>query len=149
MKPEVTNVMQGYVGTLFGSILPNLNSEYSMGDTSLMALSFMMMAQEFDRAADIRLQENEDMRALFAHAADVVDNEKLSAALRAAGAGTDASLRVHVLNAANDELKAVLIELHAYVEASSAHWAPELEMRIWSVLCAGTERRKLDFPKLF
>lgn len=148
MKPEVTTVMGGYVGTLFGSILPNLNSEYSMGDTGLMAMSFMMMAQEFDRAADIRLQENEDMRALFAHAADVVDNDKLAEALRAAGSGVDASLRVHALNAGNDELKAVLIELHAYVEASDAHWAPELEMRIWSVLCASTERRKLDFPKL-
>jgi hypothetical protein len=149
MKPEVTTVMGGYVGTLFGSILPHLNSEYSMGDTGLMAMSFMMMAQEFDRAADIRLQENEDMRALFAHAADVVDNEKLSAALRAAGSGADTSLRIHALNAGNDELKAVLIELHAYVEASDAHWAPELEMRIWSVICAGAERRKLDFPKLF
>ncbi|MDO8288943.1 MAG: hypothetical protein Q7T44_06970 [Parvibaculum sp.] len=149
MKPEVTTVMHGYVGTLFGSILPNLNSEYSMGDTGLMAMSFMMMAQEFDRAAEIRLQENEDMRALFAHAAEEIDNEPLAKRLREAASGADASLRVSALTKANDELKALLIELHEYVEASSAKWAPELEMRIWSVLCAGVERRKLDFPKLF
>ncbi len=149
MKPEVTTVMGGYVGTLFGSILPHLNSEYSMGDTGLMAMSFMMMAQEFDRAADIRLQENEDMRVVFSHAADIIDNADLAGLLRKAASGVDASMRIHALNAANDELKAVLIELHAYVEHSKAHWAPELEMRIWSVICAGTERRKLDFPKLF
>jgi len=149
MKPEVTTVMQGYVGTLFGSILPALNSEYSMGDTGLMAMSFMMMAQEFDRAADIRLQENEDMRALFAHAAEEIDNEALAVRLRDAASGADASLRVSALSKANDELKALLIVLHEFVESSKAKWAPELEMRIWSVLCAGTERRKLDFPKLF
>ena len=149
MKPEVTTVMHGYVGTLFGSILPALNSEYSMGDTGLMAMSFMMMAQEFDRAADIRLQENEDMRALFAHAAEEIGNEALAKWLREAASGADTSLRVSALTKANDELKALLITLHEHVEASSAHWAPELEMRIWSVLCAGVERRKLDFPKLF
>ncbi|MES1991398.1 MAG: hypothetical protein V4441_10665 [Pseudomonadota bacterium] len=146
MKPEVTTVMQGYVGTLFGSILPHLNSEYSMGDTGLMAMSFMMMAQEFDRAADIRLQENEDMRALFAHAAEEIDNEALTKRLREAASGADVSLRVHVLTKANEELKALLIVLHEYVEASKARWAPKLEMRIWSVICAGTERRKLDLP---
>jgi hypothetical protein len=148
MKPEIPVVMQGHVGTLFGDILPHLNAEYSMGNTSLMAMSLFMVAEEFDRAADIRVAENAEMRALFAEAGRLIDDASLAARLTEASKGKDASLRITALNASNDALKALLIELQTLVEESKAPWAPALEEKIWDYIIAAAERRKLTFPSL-
>ncbi|MDO8839778.1 MAG: hypothetical protein Q7V31_12695 [Parvibaculum sp.] len=148
MKPDVDLVMQGFFGTLLMDVAPHLNAEYSMGNVGIMAMMMFMTAEEHDRAADIRVAENTEMRALFAEAAKLIEDAALSAMLADAAASRDASLRVKALDAANAVLNGLLVELQTYVETSKAAWAGPLDARIWDYLVAATERRKLTFPSL-
>lgn len=148
MKPDLDIVMQGFLGTLLMDVAPHLNAEYSVGNVSIMGLMLFMAAEEHDRAAEIRVAENGEMRALFVHAATLVEEAALKAKLAAAASGKDASLRIKALDAGNASLAGLLVELQAHVEASKAPWAAGLEVRIWDYLLASTERRKLPFPSL-
>lgn len=146
MKPDVDIVMQGFLGTLLMDIAPHLNAEYSVGNVSIMGLMLFMASEEYDRAADIRVSENNEMRALFAHAAGIVEDAGLKAKLAAAAATEDTSFRVRALNEGNAALAGLLIELQEHVETSKASWAAGLDARIWDWLVASTERRKLPLP---
>jgi len=148
MKPDVDQVMQGFFGTLLMDVAPHLNAEYSMGNVGIMGMMMFMTAEEHDRAAEIRVAENTEMRALFGEAARAVEDATLKTKLTDAAAGRDTSLRVKALDAANAVLSGLLVELQAHVEASTAPWAGPLEARIWGYLVAATERRKLPFPSL-
>ena len=146
MKPDVGIVMQGFFGTLIGDVAPHLSAEYSMGHVGIMGLMLHMTGELHDRAADLCLAENTEMRALFGHAASLVEDEALKQRLASAAASTDASLRISVLEANNAELAALLIDLQTHVEASDAPWAAGLEAHIWEHLVATMERRELPFP---
>lgn len=146
MKPDVDTVMQGFLGTLLTDIAPHLNAEYSTGNVGIMGLMLFMASEEYDRAADMRVAENNELRALFTHAAGVVEDAALREKLTAASATEDTSLRVRALNEGNAALAGLLVELQEHVEASKAPWAAGLEARIWDWLVASTERRKLPLP---
>lgn len=146
MKPEVDVVLGGFLGTLLTEIAPQLGGEYSLGSVGIIAMTIGMAAQEFDRAADIRIAENREMRALFAEAAPLVEDSGLRARLSQAAASSDTSFRVSALNAANDALAALLIELQAAVEESQAGWARGFEAKLWNYLVAAAERRKVVLP---
>lgn len=143
MKPQVPNVLRGFVGTLLTEILPNLSAEYSMGNAAVMCQSLSIVADEFERGAEIRFRENEEMRALFAEAAKIVTDKGLAARLLDASTGRDASLLISALDETNGQLKVLLIELQAFVEESRASWAAALEAKIWDHIVAAAERRKL------
>ena len=146
MKPDVSIVMQGFFGTLIGDVAPHLSAEYSMGHVGIMGLMLHMTAEVYDRAADIRLAENREMRALFGQAAALVEDGALKAKLTRAAEGRDVSFRISALEENNAALAALLIELQAHVEGSDAPWAAGLEARIWDHLVATMERRELPFP---
>lgn len=146
MKPEVDVVLGGFLGTLLTEVAPQLGGEYSLGSVGLIAMTIGMAAQEFDRAADIRIAENREMRAIFAEAATLVEESGLRARLSRAAASSDTSFRVSALNAANDALAALLIELQSSVEETRAGWAGAFEAKIWDYLVAAAERRKVVLP---
>lgn len=146
MKPEVDVVLGGFLGTLLTEIAPQLGGEYSLGSVGLVAMTMGMAAQEYDKAADVRVAENREMRALFADAAGVVEDKGLKVRLSEAAATEDTSFRISALNATNDALTKLLIELQATVEESRASWAAGLEARIWDYLVASVERRKIVLP---
>ncbi|MCF8470417.1 MAG: hypothetical protein K9G30_06505 [Parvibaculum sp.] len=148
MKPDVNTVMQGFLMTLLGDIAPHLDAEYAVGNTSIMGMMLLLAGEEYDRAADIRVAENAEMRALFGGAVSFVDDARLKARLNAAASGKDTSLRITALDATNASLLALLIELHEYVEAADTSSAKRLEERIWDYLISSTERRKITFPLL-
>ena len=148
MKPDVDLVLQGFFGTLLMDVAPHLNAEYSMGNVGIMGMMMFMTAEEHDRAAEIRVAENTEMRALFAAAAQPVEDAALKAKLADAAASGDVSLRIKALDQSNAALSGLLVELQAHVETSKAAWAGPLEARIWDYVVAATERRKLPFPSL-
>ncbi|WP_339831749.1 hypothetical protein [uncultured Parvibaculum sp.] len=148
MKPDVDLVLQGFFGTLLMDVAPHLNAEYSMGNVGIMGMMMFMTAEEHDRAAEIRVAENTEIRALFGEAARVVEDTGLKTRLGEAAASCDASLRIKALDQSNAALSGLLVELQAHVETSKAAWAGPLEARIWDYLVAATERRKLPFPSL-
>ena len=91
------------------------------------ALSILPMAARL-------VEENRAIRRLLARGGEA------GLDLAALAAGSDDDLRISALKAANDALRAGLIELHA---AAEARGAAELEAAIWAELRASTERRKL------
>jgi hypothetical protein len=96
------------------------------------------------RAAARRVDENAAMRTLFGRAAAEVTDTELRRKLAEAAARRDPSLLLTELEATNAGLRALLIELHAYVEEQAAPWARAVEAEIWRELVASTERRRLS-----
>jgi hypothetical protein len=143
MKPEVDQIMNTSAMQLIGAIAPLLPASYSQSSASLLGFMMMFCAQEYDRAADIRAAENTDIRALFADIADTVKDHALRTRLQAASNIEDPSLRISVLDAANHELRRLLIEAQAHVETLGAR---DTENKIWTVLRAAADRRVLKIP---
>jgi hypothetical protein len=97
-----------------------------------------LVANEYERGADLRVGENAEIRTLFAELAPVIANPNLKARLETAAKEHDASLRISKLNEANYALRRLLTELHAHVESTGVR---DAERRIWSLLRRVAERR--------
>jgi hypothetical protein len=141
MRPDVDQMLGSFAAKLVSDLVPALGTQYGQGTTQIMALLLMLSAQEYDRAADIRLAENNDIRSLFSDMAPMVSEAQLRAELEAAAATTDESLRISALNASNEALRRLLIGLHAHAEEAGIDQRP-----IWNVLRAMAARRVLVFP---
>lgn len=150
MKPDVPRVMAGFLGALAADIAPSLGSEYAAGNASTMGLALYFAGQEFERAAEVRVRENEEMRTLFSQAvaAGVVPDDALRSRLLEASNGTDESLAVSALDTTNAVLKTLLIELQTTLESSDTGVAARVEEQVWDHLVRSAERRKLVLPAL-
>ena len=138
MKPEVDQILGLSAGQLMGVLAPQLPAGFAQGSASLLGIMMMLMAQEYDRAAEIRARENDDMRALFREAAAKIADTDLKTMVTRAGETRDASLKISALNAENTELRRVLIRLQAHAEEKGL---ADIERRIWDVLKALADRR--------
>jgi hypothetical protein len=143
MKPQVDQVLGLTAGQIMTEIAPLLPAGYAQSQATLGAVMLSLAAQQSDRAADIRVAENRDMRALFAELAPLVVDANLKAQLEAAAPGEEASLRISALDDSNYALRRLLIALHAHVEELPGDAARKAEARIWGVLRAAAERRQL------
>jgi hypothetical protein len=138
MKPEAGDILATAADQLMGQIAPNLNAHYLQGSLAVQALLMKFAAREYERGADIRAAENADMRALFAELAPKIDDAALRAKLEAAAMTKDMSLTISALNAANGELRRLLIALQIHMEDIGDHAA---QKRIWDALNATVARR--------
>lgn len=144
MKPDVDRTLQLLAQSLLLELGPALPSDYVQKNAMLSALLLASAAEEWDRAAERRAEENRALRAIFRDAAGRdVERADLRARLETAARGSDASLRVSDLERANAELRALLVELHAHVEELATRDAREIEASIWEELRRSTERRRL------
>lgn len=147
MKPEVHDVLGVFAGSLLTSVTPEIESQYVRDDLALMAFLLMVSAEDYDRAAEVRVQDNRSMRTLFAAAAEHVADADLKQRLEEAANGNEASLRITDLNASNDALKRLLIEVHEHIETAASNgatWAHALDRKIWDILDASTQRRAIS-----
>jgi hypothetical protein len=144
MKPDAPKLLEIIAGKLLFEIAPSVQPSYRQSSVGLTGMLLTMVKEEWDRAAARRVEENEVMRALFGRAAPNVADTALRGRLEAAARERDASLLVSKLDASNDSLRALLIDLHAYVEEQDAPWARAVDGEIWRELVASTERRKFS-----
>ena len=142
MKPDAGRLLEIVAGKLLLDIAPNVQPGYRQSSVGLTGMLLGMVREEFERAAARRIEENEALRALFARAAKAVADTDLRRRLETAAAAVDASLLVSRLDASNDALRGLLIELHAHVEEQDAPWARAVDAEIWRELIASTERRR-------
>ena len=138
MKPDAQDILNKSADQLMGQLAPALSATYSQGTAAIMALLMKFAAKEYERGADIRAAENNDMRALFADLALRVGDTPLRKRLGEAAETRDTSLSISALNAANDELRRALIALQVWVEENGAR---EDQNRIWIVLKSMADRR--------
>ncbi|HEX4295720.1 MAG TPA: hypothetical protein VHZ29_16410 [Rhizomicrobium sp.] len=140
MKPEADAILNISADQLMAGVIPNLAASYLQGATAIHALLMKFAAREYERGADIRAAENGDIRALFAELGGEVRDPSLKARLDAAAAIRDASLTISALDAANAELRRLLIALHVHLEDTGAHAG---EKRVWQLLKAMAARREM------
>ena len=134
MNPEGNKILSLSMQRLAGEIAPMLPNAFAQGQIGLIGIMLTLVGNEYERGADLRVNENRALRELFAEAARDVNDATLKSRLEAAAKTDDASLKISVLNQANYELRRLLIEVHAYVETQSSDEARRLERKIWALL---------------
>jgi len=147
VSAEFRRVLEAMSTSLLGGTALALEHDYQQRSGFLLGMLLAMAAEQADGAVAMLVDENAAVRALFAEAADRIDDAVLAERLRLAAAERDASLRLSVLAAANRGLRTLLIALHAHVERQLADGqndeARALDARIWAELVAGNARRRL------
>jgi len=143
MNPEVDKILDFSASQLMTQLAPLLPSGYAQGSASLLSMMMMLAAQEYDRAAEIRVAENTDLRALFGELAPLISDPALRTDLQRAATKKDASLAISALNTSNAEFRRLLIALQAHMEEAAGIVARTAEARIWEVLKASAARRLL------
>jgi hypothetical protein len=123
MTPDVPPVLFELAGLLLKNAQPGVPEPERASDLSLSAALLMVAGEIWDRGAAILVEENRAIRALL-HIQ-----------------GDDPDLRLSVLQAENNRLRARLTEAHAGAEAAGDTARQDA---IWAELIASTERRKLS-----
>ena len=144
MKPEVDQVLRAALSTLLTEVAPALADAYVRANVEVIAALLAAAAEEYDRAAHVRVEENRSLRRIFAQYGRSVPEAGLRERLAAAAVEEDPSLHVSDLNAGNDRLRALLIDLHALVENLDEEWARHANRAIWAELAASASRRALS-----
>jgi hypothetical protein len=141
VKLDTPTVLTISATQLMGAIAPQLPPGYLQASASLTGFLLTFCAQDYETGADSRAAENADMRALFAELAPRVSDAALAAKLKEAAGGKEQSLTISALDAANAELRTLLIALHETVAADT-----EANARVWRVLKDTADRRVLKLP---
>ena len=108
----------------------------------MIAMLLQCLAQDFDRAADVRSLDIAEMNALF-HALPAGVHRPLAGRIERFLASHPKSLRIADLDAHHAEATRLLIELHAW---SEAHGDAALERSIWEYLTRHADRHAYDMP---
>jgi hypothetical protein len=144
MKPSPELVLNQAFAKIAMEMGPALPPGYGQGSATTTAVLLLMVAQEFNRAADIRAKENRVMRALFADAAKGIGGA-LSAKLDAVVGVRDEDLTVSGLDRVNGELKQLLIDLQTHAEQAGDR---VLELRILRFLSEAAAARQVHLPAM-
>ena len=137
MSPEIPTILQFSLARLMGGVGEH-GAAFAQGQMGLIGMMLTLSAKEYERGADIRHTENEDIRKLFGEIAGGVKDAALKARLEEAARSKDESLRISVLNEKNYALRRLLTEAQIYAED---HGAKDAQTRIWAVLKALAARR--------
>lgn len=146
MIPDVDAALRTIMISLMTEIAPDVKSAYRQASTNILAIAAMFMADEYDRAAEVRVRENVEMRRLFALCSALVEDATLRSNLENEAQSEDESLRITALNDSNARLKKLLIELQVALEGSDQVVSRDARKRIWTFLRESAERRALRLP---
>ena len=122
MTPEIPAVLTELSALLLKNAQPGTPDAERASDLGISAMLLMVTAEIWDRQAQILVEENRAIRAILEQAGD------------------DPDLRLTVLQAGNNRLRAALIDAQAAAEAAGDD---ARQVAIWAELVASTERRKL------
>ena len=147
MNPSIETYLRELARALAQDFAPRMPAAYDMSTLTRHALLIGLAAEEFDRAAARRVEENGELRRLFADAARVVQFPDLRQRLLAASETRDDSLTVSALETSNRALRRELIALHEHVEHLTGVAARSLEDAIWRELARSTERRRTSIHR--
>lgn len=147
MRPDPPIVLRGIAAALIQEVAPEVSSAFGMGTIGNSVGLLTFVAQEFDRAAARLVTENKAIVSLFRDALDgeLVPDHVLSGRMQeASGRDLFADLHVSALQRLNDDLRAILVDLHAAVDRASGEAAAAFGERIWEELKESTRRRHLE-----
>jgi hypothetical protein len=150
MKPSGELILQTVANALITEYVPVMTAEKAQAELGLFALLMGVVSEEMERAVARRVEENRELRGLFADSLSLVPEGDLRARLaQAAAKGEETDYRVSALDKGNCELLELLIELHRRVEEMEGEGARTLERSIWRALENWTKRREFATSDLF
>jgi hypothetical protein len=144
MKPDAGHFLGVIAAQLMMNIAPSLGTTYEQSNATMIAVMLLALGEEMERAASRRVEENREMRRIFAEAGPVVGDAALRSELEEVAGGREASFTLSDLEHANSALRALLIKLHAHIEDLRSERARQIEAMIWRELVASTERRRFS-----
>jgi len=134
MSPEGDKILGLSVQRLAMELGPMLTTSFSQGQLSLTGFILTLVASEYERGADLRVNENASLRSLFSEIAQAVEDVGLRKKLDAAVSSKDASLKISDLDKANWEVRRLMIEAQAHLETLSGDPAREADRKVWAML---------------
>jgi hypothetical protein len=140
MKPDPAAVLNNTAMKLLFEVGPAMPPGYSQGSVTTLGVLLIMVAQEQGRAVDIRVTENKAMRSIFARAQR--HDLEFGAELADAAARNTEPLELADLDQENARLKALLIRLHARLEALN----DPLQTEVLEHLATAAARRLIVLP---
>lgn len=148
MKPDVPRVLQGIGQTLMTSILPEVRTPIGQQAVGHAAYLLTMIAVEFDRAAARLVEENAAILSILARAQSAIEDPGLQDRItRELGEIPGNDLHVSALQAENDRLRALFIDVHVAVESMTGAEAEALDRLIWDEIRESTRRRHFDLMR--
>jgi hypothetical protein len=128
--------------SLITQYLPGIEKDHEKTELGLSALLMMVVAEEFDRAAHRRIEENHALRRIFAASLSVIQDDDLRKRVEKASERAEDNHHISVLDKLNCELQEVLIELHSHIESLEGEGARNINEAIWIELENWTQRRE-------
>lgn len=128
-------------------LIPKGRDAYMATDLGYLTMLMGMIAQDYERAADVLVTEDAEISAILKKAVTVLEDKALAARIRGALDQKPANLKVAELTARSDLMLKLLIDLHAAVEeaeAKGAGWARTLDADIWRFLEAHVSRHAYE-----
>ena len=147
MKPDPSVALNGLAQTLIADLSPDIRTPFGQSTASMSAGVAMLLARQVDGLVDRLVVENDATAAILSDACTLLTASLADRVRLAVRDRTPADLKVSTVQAINDRLRALLIEVHAEVEAQDSPQAAALNERIWSELAESTRRREVDLSR--
>ena len=141
MSPALPDILTGQAVALATPLPPEAAGDYAAGRAAILTLLALLAAQEAERGPAARIWENGALRALLAGAAAAYDGALGGRLALAAALDTDFSWTA--LDAANADLRRLLIALH---EAAENRRDAALDREILALYVRMAQARRLEFP---
>ena len=143
MRPDPATVLGAVAGAVAAQV-PTTATPFGQQTLGIAAGLSMMLAQDIDRAPARLVEEHRATAAILRDAIPQLGDAELAARIEDALAHDIlADLHISALQAADDSVRALLVEVHAAVEAMPGDTAAALNERIWEELKESTRRRHL------
>ncbi len=147
MRPDPSTVLRGTAAAMMVDLPKDIRTPFGLSTAGTAGALNLIVAEEFDRMVDRLAEENAATAAILADAQSAVDRELSDRIAVALAEPAPANLRVSTFQALNDRLRALLVEVHAFVDGSGEPAAAELNERIWAELDASTRRREVHLAQ--
>ena len=141
MKPEGDRILGLSVERLTTAVAPLVGQSFGQGQIGLIGFMMTLVAHEYERGADLRATENNDIRILLSALAPAVADASLKKRVEDAAQCNETSLKISALNETNYALRRTLTELHAHVETLTGAQAKDAEQKIWTLLRKIADKR--------
>ena len=144
MIPRGSQALGDIAMKLAFAIAPEASSAFAAANTGYVALLLQCIAQDYDRAADVRLTDIREMKALLAELAAHAPRD-VASGIHAFQGEEPASMRIHDLDALHAKGLDLVIRVHAHVERTGDGAA---DRRIWAFLTRFADRHAFQLPAI-
>lgn len=147
MIPRGSDAIRHLVARVAQDLIPKAHDAYTATDLGYFTVLMGMIAQDYDRAAEVLVCEHAALQPVLREAALHIDDAGLKARIAQALAAQTPSLRIGDLTARSDANLKLLIDLQAAIEeaeAGGADWARTINGEIWRFLEAHVAARAYE-----